>query len=186
MAISGRILLNPGRPMGFNSRGFREISRTLDYIHDRRVLVADIASRNFLLNSDLSLKICDFSKASLLPLDSDMEAADDHGHNIQIDIDLLRAVIYEVVTGNKCQIIEGCWNGEFRSAHCLSEALKFVHLRCPSPMAHSHSLNFLDYVKVSIKERSATTIVSALGLTIVILIVGGRGFLKLRDFYQSS
>ncbi|KAF7128791.1 hypothetical protein CNMCM5793_003700 [Aspergillus hiratsukae] len=83
---------------------FNEMARTLSYIHDRRVLVADIASRNFLLDSDLSLKICDFSEASLLPLDSDMEAVDDNGYTAQIDIGLLGAVMYEVVTGNKCEI----------------------------------------------------------------------------------
>jgi serine/threonine protein kinase len=83
---------------------FNEMARTLSYIHDRRVLVADIASRNFLLDSDLSVKICDFSEASLLPLDSDIEAVDDNGYTAQIDIGLLGAVMYEVVTGNKCEI----------------------------------------------------------------------------------
>ncbi|GIJ90263.1 hypothetical protein Asppvi_009217 [Aspergillus pseudoviridinutans] len=83
---------------------FNEMARTLSYIHDRRVLVADIASRNFLLDSDLSLKICDFSEASLLPLDSVMEAVDDNGYTTQIDIGLLGAVMYEVVTGHKCEI----------------------------------------------------------------------------------
>ncbi|RHZ55752.1 uncharacterized protein CDV56_105671 [Aspergillus thermomutatus] len=83
---------------------FNQMARTLSYIHDRRVLVADIASRNFLLDSDLSLKICDFSEASLLPMDSDMEAVDDNGFTIRIDIGLLGTVMYEIVTGNKCEI----------------------------------------------------------------------------------
>ncbi|KAE8155494.1 kinase-like protein [Aspergillus tamarii] len=83
---------------------FREMARTLSYIHDRRVLVADIASRNFLLDSELCIKICDFSEASLLPLDSDMEAVDDNGYTTRIDIGLLGAVIYEVVTGHRCEI----------------------------------------------------------------------------------
>lgn len=43
---------------------FRAVARTLGYIHDRRVLVADIASRDFPLDSDLSIKFCDFSEAS--------------------------------------------------------------------------------------------------------------------------
>lgn len=80
------------------------MARTLAYIHDKRVLIADIASRNFLVDSDLSLKICDFSEASLLPLDTDMETADDNGFTTRIDIGLLGAVIYEVVTGNKCDV----------------------------------------------------------------------------------
>ncbi|KAL4899403.1 hypothetical protein BDW74DRAFT_163593 [Aspergillus multicolor] len=83
---------------------FIEMARTLGYIHDRRVLVTDIACRNFLLDSDLSLKICDFSEASLLPLDSNMKSVDDNGFTTLIDIGLLGAVMYEVITGKKCEI----------------------------------------------------------------------------------
>ena len=83
---------------------FREMAGTLAYIHDRCVLVADIASRNFLLDSDLSLKFCDFSEASLFSLDSDMQSVDDNGYTTQVDIGLLGAVMYEIVTGNKCEI----------------------------------------------------------------------------------
>ncbi|KAF9895307.1 hypothetical protein FE257_000211 [Aspergillus nanangensis] len=83
---------------------FRDLARTLSYIHDRRVLVADIASRNFLLDSDLSIKFCDFSEASLLAVDSNMETVDDNGFTAQIDIGYLGAVIYEVVTGTKCEV----------------------------------------------------------------------------------
>ncbi|RMJ24877.1 STYKc [Aspergillus sp. HF37] len=54
---------------------FRQMARILDYIHSRRVLVADIASRNFLLASDLSLRLCDFSEASILSPDTDMGSA---------------------------------------------------------------------------------------------------------------
>ncbi|CDM37333.1 Tyrosine-protein kinase, ephrin receptor [Penicillium roqueforti FM164] len=83
---------------------FRDMARALEYIHDRRVLVADIASRNFLLDSDLTIKFCDFSEASLLPLDTDMDSVDDNGYTARIDIGFLGAVIYEVVTGEKCEI----------------------------------------------------------------------------------
>jgi serine/threonine protein kinase len=81
-----------------------QMARTLSFIHDRRVLHTDIVSRNFLLDSDLSLNICDFSEATLLPLDADMEAVDDNGYTTQIDIGFLGAVILEVVTGIKCRI----------------------------------------------------------------------------------
>lgn len=50
------------------------------YIYDQHMLVADIGSRNFLLDSDLSLKFCDFSEASLLLLDLDMDLVDDYGY----------------------------------------------------------------------------------------------------------
>ncbi|RJE23996.1 STYKc [Aspergillus sclerotialis] len=83
---------------------FQEMARTLSYIHDRRVLIADIATRNFLVDSDLSIKLCDFSEASLLSLDSNMEDVDDNGYTTQIDIGFLGAVMYEVVTGTKCEV----------------------------------------------------------------------------------
>ncbi|EKV12379.1 Serine/threonine-protein kinase HT1, putative [Penicillium digitatum PHI26] len=83
---------------------FREMARTLEYIHDQRVLVADIASRNFLLDSDMTIKFCDFSEASLLPLDTDIDTVDDNGYTTRIDLGFLGAVIYEVVTGQKCEI----------------------------------------------------------------------------------
>ncbi|CAG8905385.1 unnamed protein product [Penicillium salamii] len=81
-----------------------EIARTLAFIHDRRILVTDIASRNFLLDSDFPIKFCDFSEASILPLESDMKAVDDHGFNTKIDIGLLGTVMYEIVTGEKLQV----------------------------------------------------------------------------------
>lgn len=83
---------------------FCEMARTLSYIHSRRVLVTDIASRNFLLDLDLSIKFCDFSEASLLPLDCNMDIVDDNGYTTQIDIGLLGTVMYEVVAGNKHKI----------------------------------------------------------------------------------
>ncbi len=91
-------------PRQLQLRWFKQMACTLSFIHDSRVLVTDIASRNFLLDSDLSLKICDFTEASLLPLDSDMEAVDDNGYTMRIDVGLLGAVMYEVITGAKCEI----------------------------------------------------------------------------------
>ncbi|XWX02330.1 hypothetical protein V2A60_010367 [Cordyceps javanica] len=81
-----------------------EMARALDYVHERRVLVADVASRNLLLDAGLSLKLCDFSEASLLPSDTDMSVADDKGYTAQVDVCLLGAVMYEVATGTRCAI----------------------------------------------------------------------------------
>ncbi|KAK2765496.1 hypothetical protein FQN54_008350 [Arachnomyces sp. PD_36] len=82
---------------------FRQMAQALSQIHDKRVLVADIASRNFLLDSTLSIKVCDFTEASILPFDTAMEAVDDNGYSIHTDIGQLGAVMYEVVSGgHKC------------------------------------------------------------------------------------
>ncbi|KAL2867408.1 kinase-like domain-containing protein [Aspergillus lucknowensis] len=100
-----RAYLAKTRPSpGQQLRWFKQMALTLSYIHDRRVLVADIASPNFLFDSDLSVKICDFTEASLLPLDSDMATVDDNGYTTQIDVGFLAAVMYEVITGTKCEI----------------------------------------------------------------------------------
>lgn len=195
---------------------FHEMARTLGYIHDRRVLVADIASRNFLLDSHLSLKFCDFSEASLLPLESDMETVDDNGFTIQIDVGLLGAVMYEVITGNKCEIdlfkhnsptdgraywpkrsflpsthdiwlgwiIEGCWNGQFRSARSLLQALNTVEVPFSSPAARTNATQFLDSIKKSIRGRPIATIIGAFGLTMFTLVVGRRIFLMSQGFRQ--
>lgn len=53
---------------------------------------------------NLSVKFCDFSEASLLSLDSDMKSVGDNGYTTRIDIGLLGAVMYEIITGDKCEI----------------------------------------------------------------------------------
>ncbi|KAJ5735900.1 uncharacterized protein N7483_001025 [Penicillium malachiteum] len=120
-------------------------------IHGKKILVADIASRNILIDSDLSIKFCDFTEASLLPLDTDMETIDGGGYNTLLDIALLGAVFYEIVTGEKCEIdlfvdsdraqwparqnlpltediwlgsvIQDCWTGIYPTANSLLQAL---------------------------------------------------------------
>lgn len=173
-----------------------EMAQALDYVHDRRVLVADIASRNLLLDARLSIKICDFSEATLLPLNTDMLSADDKGYTTQIDIGLLGAVMYEIATGVRCKvdlymdsethaswpardvlpdtgglalggIIEGCWSRRFPSAGHLSQALHALH--CPAPSALAGIYN-------SIIQRPVVAVIGALGLTMYILMARRQRF----------
>ncbi|KAL4807590.1 hypothetical protein BDV18DRAFT_151574 [Aspergillus unguis] len=100
-----------------------------------RVLVADISTQNFLVDSDLPLKLCDFSEASLLPEDTNMELVDDHDYTAQVDIGPLGAVMFEVVAGKKVDllpitddiwlghIIERCFTSQLSSAQSLLKAL---------------------------------------------------------------
>ncbi|EXJ82420.1 serine/threonine protein kinase [Capronia epimyces CBS 606.96] len=81
---------------------FRDMARHLAAIHDRRVVVADIKTRNFLLAADTSIRFSDFSESSLLAPDCDILTADDHGFSIYTDMGQLGAVMYEVVTGERC------------------------------------------------------------------------------------
>lgn len=53
----------------------------------------------------ISVIMCDFSDAPLLPLETDMAIVDDHGFTTQLDIGLLEAVMYEVVKGESVKSI---------------------------------------------------------------------------------
>lgn len=78
------------------------MAHTLIHIHDLCVIVADIATRNFLLAADLSVKFSDFTESSILPLGTNMQNTDDAGYSIYTDIGQLGAVMYGVITGKPC------------------------------------------------------------------------------------
>ncbi|KAF1345077.1 kinase-like domain-containing protein, partial [Delphinella strobiligena] len=82
---------------------FLDMARTLTYIHNHRVVVADISTTNFLLAEDLSIKFSDFGEASIFTLDTDMTVAEEGGFSTCTDIGQLGAAIYEVVTGEHCR-----------------------------------------------------------------------------------
>jgi serine/threonine protein kinase len=80
----------------------RDMARTLVYTHDRPLIFADVATRNFLLDNHLSVKLSDFTESSILPLTADMQTVNDNGYSIFTDIGQLGAVMYEVVTWKAC------------------------------------------------------------------------------------
>lgn len=80
---------------------FRQMAQIIANIHDRRAVGADLSSRNFLLAAGMSLKLCEFSEAQVLPRDADMETADQEGFSVQTDIGGLGTVIYEIITGRR-------------------------------------------------------------------------------------
>lgn len=82
---------------------FQEMARTLVHIHDHRVIVADISTRNFLLDSEFFVKFSDFTESSILPLSTDMQTAEDGGFSIYTDIGQFGAVLYEIITGQLCE-----------------------------------------------------------------------------------
>jgi len=82
---------------------FRSMARSISQVHDRRIIVADIATRNFLLDADFNVHICDFTESVQMPPDTYMETADWAGYSIHTDIGQFGAVMYEVVVGEKCE-----------------------------------------------------------------------------------
>jgi hypothetical protein len=79
------------------------MARGLIYVYKRRVLVGDISLRNFLVLINLDVKLSDFNQLTILPLNIDIETADDYGYLIYIDISQLGAVFYRVATGRLCE-----------------------------------------------------------------------------------
>ncbi|KEF57084.1 uncharacterized protein A1O9_07274 [Exophiala aquamarina CBS 119918] len=73
---------------------------TLSYIHSQRVLVDEIALRNFLM-ADGQLKLADFGQSVLLPLSTDMDTVCDNDVTTRIEILHLGWVIYSIA---KCSV----------------------------------------------------------------------------------
>ena len=77
----------------------QQMASTIRHVHGQSVIIADIGTRNFLVADDLSIKLCDFTESTIMPLDVNMDEADDSGYSVQTDIGQIGAVMYEVVTG---------------------------------------------------------------------------------------
>ncbi|KAK5441420.1 hypothetical protein LTS15_011289 [Exophiala xenobiotica] len=133
-------------------RWAKEMALTLSQIHDRRVLVVDIASRNMLLHRNGSILFCDFGSSAILPTGTDIWTAEHGGFSFETDICGLGAVMYEVTTGRRIvdfdlitangdgwpprdklpstqgiwlgPVIEACWTkGKFRTTYELCQML---------------------------------------------------------------
>ena len=98
------------------------MARALDQIHDKCVLVADIATRNFLLDSELSIRVCDFT-GERCGFDLFKHNAPDDGRPawpLRADLPRLEGVWLGAV-------IEKCWTmGGYQNDGCLLQALSRV------------------------------------------------------------
>lgn len=64
-------------PTALQISWFLHMADALADIHDRRALVADIASRNFSLAAALTITLYDSAESSILPLGTEMNTAND-------------------------------------------------------------------------------------------------------------
>ncbi|KAK7897196.1 hypothetical protein LTR67_005085 [Exophiala xenobiotica] len=62
------------------------IAHTMAYIHQHRVIIADVRLDNLLLDDNLAVKFCDFGESTLMPLDWDLQGTDELGFSILTDI----------------------------------------------------------------------------------------------------
>ncbi|KIV96336.1 hypothetical protein PV10_00217 [Exophiala mesophila] len=79
-----------------------QLAHTMAYIHSRRVIVADFRLDNVVVDHEMRIKLLDFSESTLMPLDWDLEGCDDAGFSIYSDIGQFGAVMFEIITGQRC------------------------------------------------------------------------------------
>ncbi|KAF7511161.1 hypothetical protein GJ744_005058 [Endocarpon pusillum] len=91
----------PGKRMQLS--WLAEMAHTMAYIHNRRVIIADIRLDNLLLDDDLAVKFADFGESTLMPRDWNLDGSDDLGYSILTDIGQFGAVMFEIVTGQSCK-----------------------------------------------------------------------------------
>lgn len=79
------------------------IAKTMAYIHEHRIIIADVRLDNLLLDDTLAVKFCDFGESAIMPLDWDLDGTDDLGFSILTDIGQFGTAMYEVMTGVRCR-----------------------------------------------------------------------------------
>jgi serine/threonine protein kinase len=79
------------------------MAQALAYIHQRRIIVADIRLDNLLLDDQLAINFADFGESTLMPLDWDLKGDDEDGYSILTDIGQFGTVMFEIVTGQNCK-----------------------------------------------------------------------------------
>ncbi|OAL29835.1 hypothetical protein AYO20_09028 [Fonsecaea nubica] len=102
---------NPEPPESLKIEWILSIIDTLSYVHSRRVLVDDIALRNFLV-ADGQLKLADFGQSIILPISTDMDTVCDNDLTTRIEILHLGWVIYSIAV----------WHGTFSAELSLRDA----------------------------------------------------------------
>lgn len=121
------------------------IIKAICHILKSKVLVYDIALRNFLIADDSSVKMIDFGQSTVFPLDTDMATANDNGLTVLFDLFQVGCIIYSIMAwgeyeydifGNQLrppaledlphldqllysQAIRKCWTAEYRCADDL-------------------------------------------------------------------
>ncbi|KAJ8130469.1 hypothetical protein O1611_g3159 [Lasiodiplodia mahajangana] len=86
----------------------KTLANAVAYCHKKNVLIADIGSRNCLLDTDFSLKLCDFGHSFIVDADIDITQANDYGVTVKTDIAQFGLVLYELCTGKVLN-----WGGQY-------------------------------------------------------------------------
>ena len=118
---------------------------TVAHLHDLRILIDDLALRNFVIAGDSSLKMIDFGQCALLPFDIDLSTVNVHGLTAKYDIFHLGCIIYSLAAWRQfeyeafdldshfppldelpatdhlpcAEIIKACWTGAYANMNEL-------------------------------------------------------------------
>jgi serine/threonine protein kinase len=79
------------------------MAQTMEYIHDRPVIVADYRLDNLLLDDEFNIKMTDFGASILMPEDWDLDVPAELGYSRAADLGQFGAAMYEIVTRQKCE-----------------------------------------------------------------------------------
>lgn len=82
-------------------RWLREAAHIICRVHGWRVLVADIAARNFLLDENLSLQMCDFTEAVIVSNENMATFVPEDFISVKSDIARFGSMMYEVISGRR-------------------------------------------------------------------------------------
>lgn len=124
-----------------------EAARIVQTCHHARMLLFDIALRNFVIAEDGTLRAIDFAQSAVLPMETDMPQANADGLTVKVGIIHLGSVIYSLAIWSRREmdcdheeqwpslqgffdttgipwafLIRGCWERRFVSVDHL---LKF-------------------------------------------------------------
>lgn len=80
-----------------------KLAHTMAYIHEHRIIIADIRLDNILLDDAGTVKFCDFGESTLMPLDWDLDGTDGLGFSVLTDVGQFGAAMYDVITGLRCK-----------------------------------------------------------------------------------
>ena len=62
-----------------------KLAETVSYVHSRSVVIGDLTSRNVLLDKEMSVQLCDFSDAGVMPPCIDMSKVQHYGLSVKTD-----------------------------------------------------------------------------------------------------
>lgn len=142
-----------------------EATKIIRNCHEARVLLFDIAMRNFVVSDDMTLRAIDFAAAYVLEYGVDMVIANSDGVTVKVDLFHLGCVIYSLATGTKYQadcfdekdwptefpptenitaghVIRSSWEGRYSSAQEMLDELRASLVASPQPILYAHDALF--------------------------------------------